>query len=169
MKVEGQNIILIGFMGCGKSTLGKKLAKQLNYEFVDMDNEIEKLQNKIVSEIFEQEGEAFFRLKEHELLKSYLGSNNKLISTGGGAPCFHDNMKVINELGVSVYIKLSPNALLSRLKGERSNRPLVNSLSEEELFDFIDQRLKEREVDYNKASIIHDPFKETTADLLKQL
>lgn len=169
MKNQGQNIILIGFMGCGKSTLGKKIAKQLNYEFVDMDELIEKSEKKTISKIFEENGEEYFRLQEHQLLQKYVDSTKKLISTGGGAPCFYNNMELINKLGVSIYIKLSPKALVSRLANEKGKRPLINDLSNEELLHFITDSLSKREIFYNQAKIIYNSFTESEQDLIKKL
>lgn len=169
MKIQGQNIILIGFMGCGKSTLGKKIAKKLSYEFVDMDELIEKAEKKTVSQIFEENGEEYFRLKEKELLQTFIGSNQKIISTGGGAPCFINNMELINNLGVSIYIKLSPKALVSRLLNEKGKRPLISQLSNEELLQFITDSLSKRELFYNQAMVIYNSFNESEQDLLKRI
>lgn len=147
-------IFLIGFMGCGKSTLGKRLARKIDYEFQDMDTEIEEKAGMTVNEIFAQKGESWFRKAESEFLHSLDASKNMVIATGGGAPCFGDNMEEMNRLGITVYLKMSPVSLASRLENTRSLRPLLKDLTPGVLPDYIGERLKEREVWYNKAKCI---------------
>jgi shikimate kinase len=151
-----ENIILVGFMGCGKSTLGKQIAKDLSMEFMDMDDEIENMECLSVAEIFKKHGETYFRNLETALLKSFQSQTGLVISTGGGAPCFNDNMTTINSIGKSVYIKLSPEVLVDRLKNEKSKRPLIANLSDKELLEFIEGKLKVRESFYLLANEIDE-------------
>lgn len=147
-------IFLIGFMGCGKTTLGKRLSRKLDYSFYDMDEEIEKKAGLSVSEIFSQKGEAAFRKMEREYLKSLNPESDLVIATGGGAPCFGDNIELMNQLGITVYLKMSPVSLAGRLQKARSIRPLIEGLGDEALLEFIHERLKEREPHYKKAKCI---------------
>ena len=141
-------------MGAGKTTLGKKLARQLGYTFYDLDKAFEHKYKTTVDLFFNKYGEDLFRKLEHELLVSTFDFENTVISTGGGTPCFHNGMELINQNGVSLYIKLSPEALYYRLTKAKKRRPLVAKKSKEELQEFINEKLHEREVYYNKADYI---------------
>jgi shikimate kinase len=150
-------IYLIGFMASGKSTLGKELAEQLGCEFIDMDEEIEKEENLSISKIFEIKGEKFFREKETDFLKQLVQRNNIIIATGGGTPCFNDNMEQIKHSGISVYLKLKPEEIVLRLnKEETSKRPLMAKLNENEKLEYVKTKLNEREPHYNNADIVVD-------------
>lgn len=149
------NIFLIGFMGSGKSTLGKKLANKLNITFFDLDTEIEKTENKTVAQLFEEKGEDSFRKLEKETLARIINKNeNFVLSLGGGTPCFHKNMEVINESGISVYLKYNAGILTSRLINGKKERPLIKGLTENELSVFVEEKLNEREIYYNKSKVI---------------
>lgn len=129
-----QNIVLVGFMGCGKSTLGKKIAKKLNIPFIDSDQEIERLEGISVSEIFALKGEKYFRKLEHDFLLKLKESQSNtaekiVLSCGGGMPCFFDNMQLLNELGASFYVKLSAFELAKRLTLAKTKRPLIQGKS----------------------------------------
>lgn len=147
-------IFLVGFMGSGKSTLGKRLSKKISYDFIDMDEAIELEEGMSVTEIFEFKGENYFRNLETRFLESLNNSSNYVIATGGGAPCFADNMQLMNEKGVTVYLKLSPANLASRLENARSIRPLIASIPADELTDYIREQLGEREKYYNQARCV---------------
>ncbi len=147
-------IYLIGFMGCGKSSLGKRLARKLGYPFIDTDTVIEEEWGKSVPEIFQQEGEAAFREKESEVLRSTAGLNKVVVATGGGTPCFFDNMDFILEQGVSVYLRMSVQSLAHRLENARIRRPLLEDFQGSALMEEIGQRLKEREPWYARAHCI---------------
>jgi shikimate kinase len=145
-------ITLIGFMGCGKTTVGEALAKSLGYQFIDLDKIIESVTSSSIAEIFKIEGEEYFRKQEQEALKvALLNNNNCIIATGGGTPCFFDNMETINKNSVSVYLKMSTDGLFDRLKSERSHRPLIKDLKDKELKQFISELLLKREPHYLKA------------------
>ena len=148
------NIFLIGFMGSGKTSVGKHLAELLKSEFVDLDEVLEKNEGKTISQIFANRGEDLFRERESQCLKSFAGKANLVIATGGGTPCFHDNLKWMNENGVTIYLKTDPDILFYRLKGEISHRPLLANYSEEELKKFIESKLLERSSFYNSSKII---------------
>ena len=147
-------IFLIGFMGCGKTTLGKKLAKHLNYTFIDLDSYIEKTTNKTITEIFENKGEKKFRIVEKESLMEVCKKDNLVIATGGGTPCFFDNMQKILDNGKAIYLKMEIEDLLERLETEKSQRPLIENKSAKELENFIRNKLSEREYFYKKSNYI---------------
>jgi len=144
-------IYLVGFMGAGKTTVGKKLARKLGYTFYDIDKAFEHKYKTTVDLFFHKYGETVFRQLEHELLVSTFAFKNTVISTGGGTPCFHNGMNLINQNGVSLYIKLSPEALYRRLTEAKKRRPLVAKKSEDELRQFIKNKLEEREPYYQQA------------------
>ena len=148
------NLFLIGFMGCGKTTFGKRLANKLSYEFIDLDKVFESKTGMSIPEYFGAYGEAAFREKESEILKNTEYPDNAVIATGGGAPCFFDNMDWMNENGITVYINVSPGGLASRLESATDERPVLRGLKGKELEAFIASKLEEREPFYKKAQII---------------
>lgn len=145
-------IFLIGYMGSGKSTTGKKLSTLLNIPFIDLDNAIEENLRLTIPTIFNQFGEAFFRTKEAEILRSTSIYKHAIISTGGGTPCFHNNMQWMNDHGITIYLEMPPKALYSRLKNAKKRRPLFDNQQDPETF--ILSHLKEREKYYLQAKII---------------
>ncbi|SHN02663.1 shikimate kinase [Mucilaginibacter sp. OK098] len=147
-------IFLIGFMGCGKTTLGRKLAARLGYEFMDLDHVLETQAGITIAEYFGTHGENAFRKLESEVLKQTNYPEHAVISTGGGLPCFFDNMQWINAHGRSVYIQLSPKTLADRLEHEKVTRPLLHDKHGDALIDFIDEKLTEREPFYKQATIV---------------
>jgi shikimate kinase len=146
-------IFLIGYMGSGKTTVGQLLATQLGYGFIDMDNHIEGKLFKSVSQIFTELGEDQFRMLERQCLHEVAEFDHVVISTGGGVPCFFDNMEYMNKQGVTVYLKLSPADLAERLELSHANkRPLLADRKGEELLQFISEGLAEREPYYSQAA-----------------
>lgn len=145
-------IFLIGYMGSGKTTLGKMLAKELGYSFVDMDSFIEQRNFQSVSQIFSEKGEAEFRLLEQSALHEVADFENVVVSTGGGAPCFFDNIDYMNAHGLTVYLQLTPAELATRLESSQANkRPLIADRKGEDLVQFIEVGLAKREPFYQKA------------------
>ena len=147
-------LFLVGFMGCGKTTFGKKLANKLAYTFIDLDKTIEASTGMSIPQYFTKFGEAAFREKESEIIKTTEFPENAIIATGGGSPCFFDNMDWMNANGTTVYISLSPKALASRLESATEDRPVLQGKKGEELEQFIASKLAEREPFYSKAKII---------------
>jgi len=146
-------IFLIGYMGSGKTTIGKLLASSLGYSFVDMDAHIEEKHFKTVSQIFAEKGEAEFRLLEQKCLHEVAEFENVVISTGGGAPCFFDNIAYMNAHGLTIYLKLTPAELAERLELVGvSKRPLLANRKGEELRRFIEEGLTKREPFYSNAT-----------------
>ena len=159
-------VYLIGYMGAGKSTITKLLANKLNLPFYDTDEEIEKKENRSVSDIFKKDGELHFRILETELLASI--SRNSIIACGGGLPIYNNNMGLINSKGISIYLKASVNCLFNRLKKEK-NRPLIANKNNEELEIYIKNELKIRTPFYNLASktiLIDD---KSTDEILREI
>lgn len=148
------NIFLIGFMGSGKTHWGKIWAQKNSLDFYDLDEMIETTEARSIASIFEKEGEDYFRKIETAMLHSFAGKHNCMVSCGGGAACFNDNMQWMNEYGTTVYLAASSTYILSRVKEEKDKRPLINKLNEAELLFFIEQKLKEREPFYNQAKFI---------------
>jgi shikimate kinase len=147
---------LIGFMGSGKSHWGKKWSAQLNLPFFDLDDEIERAEGQTISEIFYSKGEEYLRRLESEVLKSFQDKENFILACGGGTPCFNNNMDWINKNGASIYLKTAVESLYNRLVTEKSHRPLIKDLSDEQLMPFIKSKLEEREPYYLKADIVVD-------------
>jgi len=145
-------IFLIGYMGSGKTTVGKKLANRLNYDFIDLDECIEKEYQKTITQIFNEEGENAFREKEYNALKKMLTVSKTIISCGGGTPCFYNSMDLMNESGITIYLKMSSETLISRLRNAKQERPLLNDKKIEDLKSLIQQQLEKREYFYKQAT-----------------
>lgn len=156
-------------MGSGKTTLGKKLAKALKYEHIDLDQTIENKYHITIPDIFHRFDEKTFRKLEHETLKETLQSDHILVSTGGGTPCFFDNMDIINKNGISVYIKMKPESLLKRLLEAKKKRPLIHEKSTDEIKEFIDRQLALREPFYTRAKFMVSGENVDVNDLVKLL
>lgn len=163
-------IFLIGFMGSGKTTLAKKLAKKLNYNCFDLDFEIEKNVGVSIPQVFEEKGEEYFRSLEHETLRNVINNNERFVlSVGGGTPCFYNNMDVINENGTSIYLKYNAGILTSRLINAKAKRPLIKNLGEVELKAFVEAKLSEREKFYKKSKLVIASNNIKIEDLLELL
>lgn len=143
-------------MGAGKTTVGKTLAQELNLPFYDLDWYIESRMRKTVKEIFDERGEEGFRLIEHNLLHEVAEFEDVIISCGGGAPCFYDNMDYMNQKGDTVYLKATPEVLYGHLKMGKSVRPLLQNKTSEEVEEFIKEQLQVREPFYSKAKYTLD-------------
>ncbi|UKT64151.1 shikimate kinase [Pedobacter mucosus] len=150
-------IFLIGYMGCGKSTKAKQLAHRFGCPVIDLDSEIVAKTNKSIAAYFEEYGENNFRIYESEMLKTFNYPNNCVVATGGGLPCFFDNMAWMNANGITVYLEMQPAALVSRLE-KREKRPLIKDLNDEQLYEFITSKLHERNPYYTQAKVIINAF-----------
>lgn len=144
-------IILIGFMGSGKTTLGRALAKALGLTFIDLDNYIELRHCKSINQIFAERGEEGFRNIERSLLHEVCEFEDVIISSGGGTPCFFDNIDYMNAQGTTIYLQVPNDRLLTRLKIARSRRPLLKDKNDEEIEQFIVEQMQRREPFYTKA------------------
>lgn len=144
-------VFLIGYMGCGKSTLGRALGRATGLEFIDLDHYIENRFHKTVSELFAECGEAGFRRVERAMLDEVSQFPDVVVACGGGTPCFYDNMELMNERGLTVWLDTPTERLYERLQRNRSKRPILANKTDDELMAFIVNALKEREADYSKA------------------
>lgn len=151
--LNSKKLYIIGFMGSGKTTTGKKIASLLHWTFIDLDKKIEEKEGKSIAEIFAQKGESYFRDIESDVLKKLNQQSDIVISTGGGTPCHGDNMDYMLETGLTLYLKLTPGQLKSRLINSKGERPLIKNLDEEGLLHFITKKLSEREKFYDRAEV----------------
>lgn len=150
-------VFLIGFMGCGKSRMGRKLSAKMNLHLEDMDKVIEEKVGMTVPEFFEKNGEEAFRKLENEYLKNLDPNQDLIVSTGGGVPCFFDNMDIMKEKGVTIFLNSPIEKILERVKRRPEKRPLLKPLfdkPEEEFDAIIKERLKARMPFYNRADFI---------------
>jgi len=162
-------IFLIGFMGCGKSTLGRTLASELKLTFIDLDAFLEEKYFKTIPQIFAEEGEEAFRKKERNVLEEVCGFDDVIIATGGGAPCFFDNMELMNGSGFCVFLDVGISSLVNRLIHAKTERPLIKGKSPEELYGFIEGLLAKRRPFYEKARYILKGSEITPAQVVELL
>lgn len=162
-------IFLVGYMGSGKTTVGKKLAGHLNFDFIDLDRFIENTFKVTIPTVFERYDETTFRKLESETLNKTFKLQNTVIATGGGTPCFYNNMELINKNGISIYLKLSTKSLFHRLINSKQKRPLIKNKSIDEIKNFIEENLKTREPYYEQAKIITKGEDITIAELAEEI
>lgn len=146
-------IALVGYMYCGKTTVGKRIANILNLKFKDTDTIIETICGESINDIFKTKGEEFFRQKEREVLIQLLQEDDIVIATGGGLPCYKDNMQLIKNSCKSIYLKLTPPQILSRALVSKKKRPLLENIPVENRQQFIEKSLQEREIFYQQADV----------------
>jgi len=144
-------VYLIGYMGCGKSRLGRFLSEHMGLQFIDMDDYIEERNYKTVPQLFADYGEDGFRERERKALEELSEFTDVVIATGGGAPCFFDNIDLMNKTGKTVFLNIDPAILADRLMNSKTERPLIKGKSREELVAFIDETLKKRKQFYSQA------------------
>ena len=149
-------IIIIGYMGAGKTTVGKALSKELGIPFYDLDWYIESRMHKTVAQLFAERGEENFRQIEYNMLHEVAEFEDVIISCGGGTPCFFDNIDYMNEQGETIYLNATPEVLYGHLKMGKTVRPLLLGKTEDELLSYIGQQLSVRENYYNKAKHVLD-------------
>lgn len=151
-------LFLIGYMGCGKSSLGRKVARRLGVRFVDTDSVIEEREGASISDIFQYEGEEYFRRLERSVIDEVADDTaDVVVSTGGGLPVWKDNMETMNRVGTTVYIRRSAEQIASRLSPYgRQKRPKLRGLSDEEIVDFMTRNMAEREPYYARALHVFD-------------
>ena len=144
-------IYLIGYMGCGKSSVAKKLAARLAYSCIDLDKFIEEQEGESISQLFEKKGEEGFRKIESVCLNTVSKLDNVVIATGGGTPCFENNIELINSTGISIYLKMNPIDLVNRLIDAKTERPLLKGKNKNELLEYITVQLEKRSIYYELA------------------
>lgn len=160
-------IFLVGMMGSGKSFCSKKLAKKLKIAVYDLDKLIEMTEDITIAEIFEEEGEEYFRKEESKILRWFEEKKTFVLATGGGTPCFHKNMEWMNENGITIWINEPINVLVERLKKEKEHRPLIKDLSDDEMAEFLTNKLVERTQFYSMAAHTIEYSSMKDADLVK--
>ena len=148
-----KRIYLIGYMGAGKTLLGKNLARRMNLNYIDTDHFIENRYRKKISDIFAANGEERFREMEHRILLEISEYEDIVISTGGGLPCFNDNMTVMNETGITVFLDVSVETLATRLESSKNVRPVLEKRTGSELITFIKESLTRRRMFYELSKI----------------
>jgi shikimate kinase len=161
---KNKHVILVGMPGSGKSSLGFILAKLMWRPFIDTDYYIIKREKKSIAEIFDEQGENNFRELEKQVLLEIIEHAPAVISTGGGMPCFHGNMDIMNEVAITVYLEMTPEKLFEHLKNDKK-RPLVKGKTPEELMDYINTSLEQRKQYYEKAGITLQAYDTTPLQL----
>lgn len=151
-------VFLIGYMGCGKTTLGEVLAQQMGVPFIDLDEYIERQQGMTIVEIFAREGEERFRQLETAALGEVAAMDGVIIACGGGTPCHGNNMTLMNEMGITVWLTTSPERITARLllPEQRVKRPKFNDLPDEAFLPLVQRELERRSPYYNQASLQFD-------------
>ena len=148
-------VILLGYMGSGKSTISNILAGKLGIDTLDLDDYISKKENDSISNIFKNKGEIYFRLKENTYLNELLNSERSFVlALGGGTPCYANNIDLIKSMSISIYLKANINTLFNRLEKETANRPIISDLNDDKLIEFIAKHLFERAPFYEQADHI---------------
>jgi shikimate kinase len=166
-----KKIILLGYMGCGKSTIAKILADKLNLPYLDLDEIIEKRTNSSVNKLFSEKGELYFRKLEHEMFSELMKNPDSFVlSLGGGTPCYANNHELLKGENVfSIYLSGSIATLYGRLKNENENRPLIANKSEEEMKEFIAKNLFDRSYYYNQAQIKVNIDEKSVGELVAEI
>lgn len=162
-------IILIGYMGSGKSTLGRKIARLLDIPFIDSDQEISALSGKTIPELFETVGEEGFRNLEKSFIASLSSEKSFVLSTGGGLPCFNQVIDDLNALGTTIYLSHPVKELVHRLIRSKTKRPIIEGKSENELIEFVQSHLGRRLPFYTKAHFIAPRSIKTASELIEMI
>lgn len=166
-----KTIFLVGYMACGKSSLGRALAEQLGCEFIDLDDYIEQQSQQTIPSLFETRGEEAFRLLERRCLAEMAGRQNVVVATGGGAACYSDNISLMNREGITIYLQVDAEELTRRLSvpNHQAKRPLIKDLSREALREKISSMLSLREPYYLQAQLIITCDDASKEDHLKKI
>lgn len=165
-------VFIVGFMASGKTTFGKKLASKLGLPFKDLDKMIEAASGNSISQLFEEKGEQYFREMESRMLRS-MPEEAFVLATGGGTPCFDNNIEWMNKRGITLYLRLPPGAVYQRLSAlQKQDRPLIKDLEGEQLLQFVEDKLLYREPFYLKAELVVDALRadmnEITASIIEK-
>ena len=168
-----KTIVLIGYMGSGKTTIGNKLSSHYKLPFIDLDKEIILHENNPIDKIFKKKGELYFRKIEYKILSKIINNlSQSIISLGGGTPCYFDTIELLNRNSQiqTLYLKTNVNVLTDRLFNEKDKRPLIKSIKSKNLLkDFISKHLFERSIYYNKAKIILDTDNKSLDSIVNEL
>lgn len=164
-----KRVFLVGFMSSGKTTLGKKIANNLQLDFFDFDNYISSKIKKSISDIFYNQGEGFFRTCEANLLEDFFEKQNFVLSTGGGTPCYFDNMQKLNKNGITIFVNTPLYIIISRLINGKVNRPLIENLLPQQIPDFVKSLYAQRVHYYEKSNIVYNPFIDNFNKLINEI
>ena len=163
-------ITLLGYMGSGKSIVGEQLSKYLDYNFIDLDNEISLQNNISIKEIFSKKGEIYFRKEEHRILIELLQRKKSVISLGGGTAAYYNNIHLINKYSFSIYLKANAKTLTERIFDEKDNRPIISHLAQKnQLEEFINIHLFERSYFYQKAKFIVEVDTKSVENIVSEI
>ena len=163
-------LVLLGYMASGKSTISKKLAKILDVDFIDLDDYISEKEGDTIKNIFKNKGEIYFRIQENKYLNELLnGEKNIVLAIGGGTPCYSNNMDLINKKATSIYLKATLNSLYTRLIQEKSERPLVSELNNDKLKEYIAKHLFERAPFYERANYTISIDDKSIEDIIEEI
>lgn len=162
-------IAIIGYMGSGKSSIGELLAKELNLSFIDLDKEIEEETGYTITETIFNKGELHFRKLERKKLEGVLEGDNFVLSTGGGTPCYYDNIELINNNTLSIYLQNSVKNLYTRLEESTKERPLIAHLEGESLKEYIGKHLFERNVFYDRATLVIQGGEKSKEEIVSEI
>ncbi|WP_185866195.1 shikimate kinase [Blattabacterium cuenoti] len=163
-------ITLIGYMGSGKTSIGKKLSKEINLDFYDLDAILVENKKESIFNLFKKEGEFSFRKREHLMLKKVLKKKDEyVLSVGGGTPCFYNNIYLLNKYSKTFYLKTNSYTLFKRLFLEKKTRPLIAHLSKNELFQFIMKHLLQRTYFYEKSYEKINVSEKSKSDIVKEI
>ena len=160
-------LYLIGFMGVGKTTIGKQIAALNKVVFIDTDSQIEKETSKSIKEIFETDGEIAFRKLETDTIRSI--NRKSVIACGGGLPAHNNNIEYLKHKGTVIYLKASTETLIKRLEKNKNKRPLISNLTNEKRLEFIRKILKEREKTYKQADYTIETDNKTVKEVLREI
>ena len=166
------NIFFLGYMAYGKSTIGKMLAKNIQFDFLDLDSFIEINEGCSIPEIFKTKGEIYFRKIEHKYLKQVLNLDNTIVALGGGTPCYANNMEILNEnpKAKTVFLKAKITTLVDRLMNEKESRPLISHINQEDIMtEFVGKHLFERSKFYQQSDLTIDIDDKSTEDIVKEM
>jgi shikimate kinase len=165
-----KHIFITGFMGSGKSTIGKRLSKQLKLDLIDLDKFIQESEETTIEDIFKTKGENYFREIETKYLNKIATIKKPhVIALGGGTVCFNENLTLIKTNGILIYLELSPKTLFQRLENAKAQRPLIKNLSGNDLMTFIEEKLEERKSFYQQAHISVNGLKVTPQTIAYEL
>lgn len=162
-------IFIIGYMGAGKTTLGRKIADRLQYRFLDLDEMLEISTGYPIAVFFEKFGEQAFRQKEKEVLHNHLADKDTVLATGGGTPCYEDNMEMMNRAGVTVFVDAGHETIMKRLSGKFHIRPLLSHIPEDSLPSFIAGHMASRRVFYEQAKLMIKPEEPDIITLINRI
>ncbi len=162
-------IVLTGYMASGKSTTGQLLANKLGLSFIDLDKAIESRTGYTITETIFNKGELYFRKLEREMLEELIKGDNFVMSAGGGTPCYYDNMELINRNSISIYLQNSVKSLYERLESEKATRPLIAHLEGDALKEYIGKHLFERNVFYEKATLVINAAAKTPEQITTEI